>query len=137
MVEINLTSNAEILGIEGDKHPLPLYMQFNVPVALSTDDEGVLRTSLTEQYQRAILTYHFSYPTIKNLVRNSIYYSFLPGKNLWNDEKYSGLNSACAKDSLAAKTVSPSCQTFLNNNEKAAMQWDLEKRFFDFEKQAI
>lgn len=135
MVEINLTSNAEILRIEGDKHPLPLYLKFNVPVALSTDDEGVLRTNLTEQYQRAILTYHFSYPFIKNLVRNSIYYSFIPGKNLWNNEKYTAMNVACAKDSVSVNALSTSCQTFLKANEKAESQWDLEKRFFEFEKE--
>ncbi|HEX4642204.1 MAG TPA: hypothetical protein VH161_02015, partial [Candidatus Acidoferrales bacterium] len=41
MVEINLTSNDVILGVAGKDHPLPIYRKFHVPVALSTDDEGV------------------------------------------------------------------------------------------------
>lgn len=134
MVEINLTSNDKILGIKGKNHPLPLYMQFHVPVALSTDDEGVLRTDLTEQYQRAVTTYHFSYPTIKMLVRNSIAYSFLPGNSLWQDRIYRERTPDCRNDSIGEKTVSMQCQAFLNANEKAQAQWELEKRFIAFEK---
>lgn len=133
MVEINLVSNAAILGVEGKNHPLPLYMEYKVPVALSTDDEGILRTDLTEQYRKAILTYQFNYATVKNLVRNSITYSFLPGKNLWQDNDYRTMNIACMKDSVATKAMSNSCKTFLDANEKATLQWLLEKRFAEFE----
>ena len=38
-------------------HPLPVYLQHGVPVALSTDDEGVSRIDLTHEYQRAMTTY--------------------------------------------------------------------------------
>jgi adenosine deaminase len=38
LVETNLTSNADILGVSGQDHPFPLYRKFGVPVALSTDD---------------------------------------------------------------------------------------------------
>lgn len=133
LVEINLTSNAEILGIKGKNHPLPLYMRYHVPVAISTDDEAVLRTSLTKEYQRAILSYHFDYATLKNVVRNSIAYSFLPGKNLW-DSNYHQITTECAKDIPGQEKLSLSCQTFLNSNEKAKVQWDLEKRFALFER---
>ena len=40
LVEINLTSNADILGIEGAWHPFETYRRHRVPLALSTDDEG-------------------------------------------------------------------------------------------------
>ena len=40
MVEINLTSNDVILGIEGKHHPFSLYRKFGVSVALSSDDEA-------------------------------------------------------------------------------------------------
>src|SRR5438034_7427845 len=43
-VEINLTSNAVILGVKGHDHPLSLYREAGVPVVLSTDDEGVSRS---------------------------------------------------------------------------------------------
>jgi len=135
LVEINLSSNAAILNIKGKNHPLPLYMRYNVPVALSTDDEGILRTNLTEQYKIAILTYHFSYPTVKKLVRNSIAYSFLPGRTLWDDYDYKNIVAACKKDPLGSDTISANCQAFLDKNEKARMQWMLEKQFVKFEKQ--
>lgn len=133
MVEINLSSNAAILGVEGKNHPLLLYMEYHVPVALSTDDEGILRTDLTEQYKKAIMTYQFNYTTVKNLVRNSMTYSFLPGKNLWQDKDYKIINIACMKDNVITKSISNSCKAFLDANEKAALQWLLEKRFAEFE----
>ncbi len=40
LVEINLSSNAAILNVTGQQHPILLYRQHHVPVALSTDDEG-------------------------------------------------------------------------------------------------
>ena len=62
VVEISLTSNDEILGVSGDDHPLPVYMKYGVPVALSTDDEGVSRSDMTHEYLRAVQGYHSSYP---------------------------------------------------------------------------
>ena len=83
MVEINLTSNDVILGIKGKHHPFSLYRKFGVPVALSTDDEGISRIDLTHEYVRAVETYDLSYADLKHLVRNSLEYSFLPGASLW------------------------------------------------------
>ncbi|HEX2549222.1 MAG TPA: adenosine deaminase [Gammaproteobacteria bacterium] len=137
MVEINLSSNQAILDITGKQHPLPLYLSYHVPVALSTDDEGILRTTLTLEYQKAVLTYHLDYLTLKQMVRNSIYYSFIPGKNLWMDNQYQTINEACAKDVLRIVPTSKNCQHFLSTNEKAHVQWDLEKRFDDFENSAV
>jgi adenosine deaminase len=78
MVEINLTSNDVILNIKGADHPLPLYRLYHVPVALSTDDEGVSRINLTHEYVRAAMTYPLSYSDLKQMVRTGIEYSFLP-----------------------------------------------------------
>jgi len=135
LVETNLTSNQQILLIKGNKHPLPLYLSYHVPVALSTDDEGVLRTTLTLEYKKAEFRYHLSYPTLKQLVRNSLYYSFIPGKNLWQDNAYIQMNHACAQDNPENTIISAACTQFLHENEKANMQWDLEQRFNTFEKQ--
>lgn len=77
-VEINLTSNEFILGVKGSEHPIMLYHRAGIPIIISTDDPGILRTSLTEQYTLATLRYGFSYDEIKQFVRNSIEYSFLP-----------------------------------------------------------
>ncbi len=61
MVEISLTSNDMILGVSGKDHPFPLYRQFGVPVALSSDDEGVSRIDITHEYVRAVQTYGLLY----------------------------------------------------------------------------
>lgn len=132
LVEINLSSNAAILNVKGQQHPILLYRQYHVPIALSTDDEGVLRTNLTEQFKLAVVNYHFSYLTLKQLVRNSIYYSFLPGKNLWQNADYRHPVSVC-RESFNTGELSTSCQHFLENNEKANSQWKLEQQFSMFE----
>lgn len=134
MVEINLSSNAAILGVAGKKHPLHLYLRHQVPVALSTDDEGITREDLTKQYEQAAVAHELPYLTLKTFARNSITYSFLPGKTLWRDYNYQQVTAECAQDVLGAKPSS-TCQTFLSSNEKANMQWELEKKFSMFEKQ--
>jgi len=75
-VEICLTSNDLILGLRGREHPLPQYLKAGVPVAIATDDEGVSRSDITREYQRAIADYSLNYAQVKQIVRNSIRYSF-------------------------------------------------------------
>ena len=128
-VEINLTSNDVILGVKGDQHPFPVYRKYGVPVMLSTDDEGVSRSQLTEEFQRAVLTYNLTYRDVKELVRNSLEYSFAPGASYWVKGAYGTVNAACA-----AGRATSTCADFLRNNEKARLQADLEQRFADFEK---
>ena len=90
LVEINLTSN-EVLGVSGKNHPFPIYREFGVPVALSTDDEGIERIDLTNEYVRAVESYDLSYADLKQLVRNSLEYSFLPGVSLWAAPDFAAL----------------------------------------------
>lgn len=127
MVEINLSSNDYILHVKGNNHPLPLYLQYGVPVAISTDDEGVTQDVLGTEYMRAVTTYHLNYITLKNIVRNSIEYSFLPGESLWQNHHYDAKAAPCTKE------LSASCKAFLAHSEKAALQWKLEERFNQFE----
>lgn len=77
MVEINLTSNDVILGVAGADHPFETYRAFGVPMALSTDDEGVSRIDLTHEYVRAVLTYDLSYREVKALSFNGLTYAFV------------------------------------------------------------
>ena len=84
MTEINLTSNDVILNVKGADHPLPMYRLYHVPVALSTDDEGVSRINLTHEYVRAAMTYPLSYSDLKQMVRTGLEHSFLPGDSLWD-----------------------------------------------------
>ncbi len=78
MVEINLSSNEGILGVKGMDHPFPYYRDAHVPVALSTDDEGVSRIDITREYTRAALDYHLTYADLKQLARTGMEHTFLP-----------------------------------------------------------
>jgi adenosine deaminase len=134
MVEINLTSNDVILGVTGKDHPLPIYRKFHVPVSLSTDDEGVSRSNMTHEYVRAAQTYALSYPDLKQMVRTGLEHIFLPGASLWREQdNFTRTSSACAADPLGAAKQSASCTAFLSSSPKAAQQWELERRFREFE----
>jgi hypothetical protein len=77
-VEINLVSNEFILKVKENRHPILLYKEFGVPIIISTDDAGILRTNMTEQYVLLAKRYQsISYTDIKQFVYNSINYSFI------------------------------------------------------------
>lgn len=134
MVEINLSSNEVILGVSGMHHPLPLYRMFGVPVALSTDDEGVSRIDLTNEYMRAVETYGLKYGELKKIVRTGLEHAFLPGKSLWDKpDNFARAAADCARDVPGSDKPSKSCGAFLRANEKAQQQWELERRFRVFE----
>ncbi|MBL4848799.1 MAG: adenosine deaminase [Planctomycetes bacterium] len=77
-VEINLTSNKFILGVEGAMHVFTLLKKNKVPMVISTDDSGVSRNNLTDEYLRLSTRHTVSYAKIKELTYNSIRYAFLP-----------------------------------------------------------
>ena len=76
-VEINLTSNHQILATD-DRRQLALYLGHHVPISLSTDDEGVERTTLTGEYERAVVVNDLGYGRLKESAEHSIRYAFLP-----------------------------------------------------------
>ena len=134
MVEINLSSNEGILGVKGAEHPFPLYRAAHVPVALSTDDEGVSRIDLTHEYLRAALDYRLGYRDLKQLARTSLEHSFLAGASLWAaTDSFTTPAAACQAQPLGGDKPSPRCKSFLDGSEKAAAQWELERRFRAFE----
>jgi adenosine deaminase len=134
MVEINLTSNDVILGVTGNMHPFLNYLAAHVPVALSTDDEGVSRIDLTNEYTRAALEFNLSYPQLKEMARTGIEHSFLPGTSLWKrSDQHGEVMAVCAAEKIGAEEPKPACADFLRSNEKAAQEWELEHRFVVFE----
>jgi adenosine deaminase len=136
LVEINLTSNDMILGVSGDDHPLPIYMKYGVPVAISTDDEGVARSDMTHEYLRAVQQFALPYPALKRMTRQSLEHSFLPGQSLWASTKGAfRIVPACAGDAPIAAKPSAACLRFLNSSQRAAEQWKLEVAFALFEKE--
>jgi len=134
LVEICLTSNDVILGVSGDRHPLPVYMKYGVPVALATDDEGVSRGDMTHEYLRAVETYGLSYLQLKRMARASLEHSFIRGDSLWNDGRELRRAAACADEKASSDRVSSKCEKLIGANERARVQWQLERAFAEFEK---
>jgi adenosine deaminase len=134
MVEINLTSNDVILGIVPPHHPLPDYRGAHVPVALSTDDEGVSRIDLTHEYVRAAMDFGLGYLDLKAMARTSLEHSFLPGDSLWEKpDMFTRVTAACSGQPMGAAMATADCLAFLKTSEKAAQQWELEHRLAVFE----
>jgi len=133
-VEICLTSNDLILGVEGSHHPLPTYIKYGVPVALATDDEGVARSDMTNEYVRAVESYNFPYAQMKRMARTSLEHSFLAGPSLWEDALIFRKVNACAADNANAQKPSAGCASFLASSDRARAQWELEREFVEFEK---
>jgi hypothetical protein len=134
MVEICLTSNDVILGVRGSRHPLPLYRKHGVPVALATDDEGVSRSDMTREYQRAAEEFGLTYPQLKTIARTSLEHAFLPGASLWAQTAPFRRAAACAGDTPGAAQPSSACRHLLQSSERARVQWELEAALRRFEK---
>ena len=134
LVEINLTSNDVILGIQGKDHPLPLYRKYGVPVALSTDDEGVSRIDLTHEYSR------LPKPSASP-IRISRKWCATQSSTASCPATACGAITTIAIPSRRALPVSPVITTrappappCLAASPKAQQQWRLEERFHRFER---
>ncbi|QJP13576.1 adenosine deaminase [Starkeya sp. ORNL1] len=76
-VEIALTSSDVILGVRGTEHPITTYLNAGVPVVLATDDAGVSRIDLSNEYYRAAHEHGLGYRKLKSLAHNAITHAFL------------------------------------------------------------
>jgi adenosine deaminase len=133
LVEICLSSNDVILGVRGRDHPFPVYLRAKVPVALATDDEGVSRSELTWEFERAVETYHLDYATLKRMVRDSLDHSFLPGASLWSAPEHFTMVEGCANQPLRSEPASATCRRYLDASERARIEWKEEVEFNRFE----
>lgn len=93
-----------------------------MPVALSTDDEGVERVDPTHEYQRAPTDYRLRYRDLKTLARTSLEHAFLDGASLWRSPDTFLPAGACARDTLGAPHPGPRCRALLASSPKAALQ---------------
>ena len=134
-VEVNLTSNAQILGVSGNAHPFPVYLAAGVPVVLSTDDEGVERIDRTHELQRAVTTYGLGWDTLVGLERNTLEYAFVEGASLWADTAVWRRIPVCAGFPPTHEPT-PGCAAFLAGSTKARLQWSLEQDLARFNKEA-
>ncbi|HEY0395060.1 MAG TPA: hypothetical protein VGD01_11255 [Candidatus Elarobacter sp.] len=128
LAEIALTSNDAILGVRGSAHPIGLYLRSGVPLALVTDDEGVSRIDLSNEFVRAARDYRFPYPVLKSFVRNSLEYAFVRGASLWVDEAAGRAVPVCA-----AVPATTACSAYLAANPRARLQWNVERELDAFE----
>lgn len=139
LIEICLGSNDLILGVTGKEHPLSIYLEQGVPMALATDDQGIARSELSEEFLRAARDHGLTYSQLKTLARNSLQYAFIEGESLWQDWKKFTVNPVCQEDWQTGKSftqiTAPACQELIKNSEKARLQWDLEQSFASFESQ--
>lgn len=133
LVEICLTSNDGILGVRGKEHPLAVYLKYGVPVALATDDLGVSRSEMTQEYVKAVKDQGLGYVQLKTMARNSLEHAFIGGASFWKDARTFVPATACRNALLAPDRLSTECQGFLNNNRRAQLQWELEKAYAQFE----
>lgn len=132
-VEINLSSNFYILNTTPEHHPLPKYLEEQIPVVISTDDEAVSRTTITKEYYKAATLFNLDYVSLKHFSRNALHYAFLAGDSLWLDNNFERMQTVCSEDSVTSQNISDRCITFLRENPKAREQWALEVRFAVFE----
>ena len=128
LIEICLTSNETILGVSKAQHPLRTYLQYGVPVTLATDDEGVARSDISQEYLKAAQEHELGYVQLKAMARNSLQYAFLTGASLWADAKKFIPVVQCAKG-----PGFEACRKYLEASEKARLQWKLEDEFRAFE----
>lgn len=135
MIEICLTSNDLILGIKKERHPLSIYLQYGVPVALATDDEGVSRSEISREYLKAAEEHGLGYAQLKTMARTSLQFAFLPGASLWSNSTKFTTVAECAGDIAMTRETSASCKQYLAASEKASLQWKLEQDFKVFEAQ--
>lgn len=133
LVEVNLTSNDVILGVRGADHPWRWLRDAGAPFALSTDDPGISRSELSQEYARGAAE-GMTYADLKRSARNAIAFSFLSGEGLWADPNtFARPNPACAGDLGAPEPASRACKALLANSDKAREQFRLEARFRSFE----
>jgi hypothetical protein len=135
MIEICLSSNDLILGVSGPQHPLATYVKYGVPVALATDDEGVSRSEISREFLKAAEDQGLGYFQLKTMARNSLQYAFLAGGSLWSDGHRFVPVAQCSQDTAVMRLTSNSCRQYLNNSEKAKLQWHLEEEFRAFERE--
>lgn len=131
-VEVNLTSNHLLLGVPYKEHPIQLFMKLENPFVLATDDPGILRTNLTNEYFIATTQYHMNYAELVKLARNSLEYAFLPGKSLWSSPDYSKYVPSC-NGMEARDKPNMVCEQYLDSNLKAKEQWIFENKLKSFE----
>lgn len=138
-VEICLSSNEIILGVNGKEHPFSLYKKYNVPMIICTDDEAVSRSNLTNEYFKAVKYFDLTYDELKNLSRNGLEFSFLEGESLFLESDYNCVRNEFknVKSLEEWKERYIKYKDFILANEKLKKQIELEISFMIFESEFL
>jgi adenosine deaminase len=105
-----------------------------VPVALSTDDEGVSRIDLTHEYVKGAEEQELGYLDLKRMARTSLEHAFFAGEGLWaKPDEFTQRKPVCAAAVTPESKPTAACEVFLRANERAEEQYELEQRFAVFE----
>ena len=100
---------------------------------LATDDAGVSRITISDEYLRAARTYDLSYRDLKDLARASLEYAFLPGRSLWDAPGRHRRVRECRAERPGEREPGPGCAAFLAASPKASVEWRQEAAFTAFE----
>jgi hypothetical protein len=133
LVEDCLYSHEVVRGMRGGDNVLPIYLRAGVPIALATDDEGVVRSELTWYFARAVSGYGLDYYTLKRFVRDSLEHAFVPGASLWAAPERFVPTAACAGDPPTGPPHTATCRALLAASERAALEWREEVELNRFE----
>ncbi len=137
-VEVCVSSNKKILNLKNGKHPINQLRRHAVPFVLCSDDSGVTRSELKDEFRKVAKRYEeFDYKAFKKLSRNSISFSFLPGESIYKDRVEYKLKPLF--NNLMDLNWRPSTEQnqFLKGNDKARLEARLIRKFVLFENVTI
>ncbi|WP_051461009.1 hypothetical protein [Ruminiclostridium josui] len=95
------------------------------------------RGNLTEEYVKAIQRYDLSYKDVKELSRNSLEYSFLPGESLYINGDYTKVRNEFENIWNVDFKISPKAQKLLDENLKMEREFVLERAYVTFENKLL
>jgi adenosine deaminase len=97
-------------------------------------DEGVPRSDITPEYEKAVEEQGLGYLDLKNMARTSLEHSFIPGESLWAaPDNFTRRKAACAGPITPQSKPASACAALLKSSDRAAQQGELERRFATFE----
>lgn len=80
LVEFCWSSNLTTLNIPAAEHPIHTYLASGVPIAICTDDSGVLCQTPTDEMLEVADTFELSYRQLKKITLDSAEAAFVPAK---------------------------------------------------------
>ena len=89
---------------------------------------------MTGEYLKAAEDQGIGYLTLKKMARTSLRHAFLAGEDLWKPGAALAPVASCASSISNKYSPSADCRKFLDQNEKARLEWELESAFDRFEK---